>query len=102
MAMLLAVWLFVATDVVASGVPTARPNLLLLHADDLGYGDLAAYGHPTSSTPFIDALAREGLRLTQWYSASPVCSPARAGILTGRWPARIGVYCANNTVQVRP
>ena len=75
----------------------AAPNFLLILADDLGYGDLGITGHPTSHTPAIDELARTGLRLTSFYTASPVCSPSRAGIATGRFPARSGVYCANDT-----
>ena len=73
------------------------PNLLLLLADDLGYGDLGVSGHPTSLTPSIDSLALGGLRLTSFYAASVVCSPSRAGIVTGRFPVRTGVFCANET-----
>jgi hypothetical protein len=73
------------------------PNILIILADDLGYGDLGVTGHPTSRTPAIDKLAQTGLRLTSFYTASPVCSPSRAGIATGRFPARSGVYCADNT-----
>eukprot|EP00937_MAST-01D_sp_MAST-1D-sp2_P005705 g5705.t1 len=73
------------------------PNFLVFLADDLGFGDLQSYGHPVSRTPQIDALAAEGLRFTDFYSASPVCSPSRAGIMTGRLMPRTGVYCANGT-----
>ena len=72
-------------------------NFLILLADDLGYGDLSAYGHPTSETDNLDRLASEGMKFTQFYSASPVCSPSRAAVVTGRLPARNGVYCKNNT-----
>jgi|EP00505_MAST-04D_sp_SCG-Rhode-Island_P003092 arylsulfatase A len=72
-------------------------NFLIILADDLGYGDLSCYGHPTSITPNLDQLANEGMRFTQFYSASPVCSPSRSSIVTGRLPARNGVYCANST-----
>lgn len=75
----------------------ASPNIVLIHADDLGYGDLSCFGHPTSVTPNIDRMASQGARFTQFYSASPVCSPSRAGLLTGRWPASVGVYCSNST-----
>ena len=68
------------------------PNVVILFADDLGYGDLGAYGHPTSSTPNLDQLAREGLVLTQFYSASPVCSPSRAALLTARYQTRSGIW----------
>lgn len=69
-----------------------RPNVIVFLADDLGYGDLACYGNPTIKTPHLDAFARQGMRLTQCYSASAVCSPSRSAILTGRTPHRNGVY----------
>jgi arylsulfatase A len=77
-----------------AAAPASRSNILLLVADDLGYGDLACFGHPEIATPHLDRLAARGLKLTQYYSASPVCSPARAGLMTGRSPARVGVYGA--------
>lgn len=67
------------------------PNILLVYADDLGYGDLASYGHPVLKTPALDQLAREGLRFTSWYAASPLCSPSRAALMTGRTPYRTGI-----------
>ncbi len=69
----------------------ARPNVVLIYVDDLGYGDLAAYGHPVIETPVLDALADEGLRLTAFYAPSPLCSPSRAALLTGRTPYRTGI-----------
>ena len=72
----------------------ARPNIVFILADDLGYGDLACFGHPEIKTPHLDALAAEGLKLTSCYSAAAVCSPARAGIMTGRTPNRAGIYGA--------
>ncbi|NBO93303.1 MAG: arylsulfatase, partial [Planctomycetia bacterium] len=69
-----------------------RPNVVIFLADDLGYGDLACYGHPRIKTPHLDAFAKQGVRLTQCYSASAVCSPSRSAILTGRTPHRNGVY----------
>jgi len=69
-----------------------RTNFLVILCDDLGYGDLACYGHPTIQTPALDRLAAEGIRLTDCYAAAPVCSPSRAGLLTGRNPNRFGVY----------
>ena len=59
--------------------------------DDMGYGDLSSYGHPTIQTPNIDRLAREGQRWTNFYCASSVCSPSRGALLTGRYPIRIGL-----------
>lgn len=70
----------------------SKPNVLVILCDDLGYGDLACYGHPMIRTPNLDRLAGEGIRLTSCYSASPVCSPSRAGLLTGRMPSRAGIY----------
>lgn len=69
----------------------AKPNILIIYVDDLGYGDTAVYGHPVVSTPNIDRLAQEGVRFTQFYAPSALCSPSRAGLLTGRTPYRTGV-----------
>ncbi|MAF09634.1 arylsulfatase, partial [Candidatus Poribacteria bacterium] len=69
-----------------------RPNFVVFLCDDLGYGDLACYGHRAIRTPNLDALADEGVRLTDCYAAAPVCSPARAGLMTGRTPNRCGIY----------
>jgi arylsulfatase B len=69
---------------------SSRPNLVVIVADDMGYGDIGAFGNAAVQTPALDALAAEGLVLTQHYSASPVCAPARAGLLTGRYPHRTG------------
>ena len=69
----------------------APPNIVLIYADDLGYGDLGIYGHHTIQTPHLDRLAREGLRFTHFYAPSPLCSPSRAGLLTGRTPFRSGI-----------
>ena len=83
------VTLAVATTLAAAeAVP---PNVVIIYADDLGYGDVAAYGHPFIETPNIDRLADEGLRLMSYYAPSPKCSPSRAGLLTGRTPARTGI-----------
>ena len=67
-----------------------RPNVVLINCDDVGYGDLGCYGSPRNDTPHLDGLAAEGLRLTHFYMASPVCSPSRAAMLTGCYPPRIG------------
>lgn len=68
------------------------PNVVLILSDDLGYGDLAYQGHDVIETPNIDALARSGLRLSAMYAAAPMCSPSRAGLLTGRSPQRSGIH----------
>jgi arylsulfatase A len=69
-----------------------RPNIVVILCDDLGYGDLSSYGHPIIQTPNLDKLAEDGIKFTSFYSAAPVCSPARAGLLTGRSPNRAGIY----------
>jgi arylsulfatase A-like enzyme len=68
---------------------TPRPNIILIVADDLGWADLGCYGSTYHETPNLDALARRGMRFTDGYAACPVCSPSRAAILTGKYPARL-------------
>ena len=67
-----------------------RPNILLIVADDLGYGDLGCYGGKDIRTPRLDRLAEEGVRLTDYYASAPVCSPTRASLITGRYPQHSG------------
>jgi len=67
------------------------PNIVFIFADDLGYGDIGAFGAVDIKTPNIDRLAIEGTKFTDFYSASPVCSPSRAGLMTGRIPQRMGI-----------
>ncbi len=69
----------------------AKPNFVIIYTDDLGYGDLGCYGSDAMKTPHLNALAKAGVRFTNWYSNSPVCSPSRASLMTGRCPARAGV-----------
>lgn len=68
-----------------------QPNILLIYVDDLGFGDLGSYGHPVLQTPNIDSLATDGLKFTQYYAPTAICSPSRAGLLTGRTPYRTGI-----------
>lgn len=68
-----------------------RPNIILLLADDLGYGDLSCFGSPAVKTPNLDRLANEGLLCNRFYAGSAVCSPTRASVLTGRYPLRFGI-----------
>ncbi len=68
-----------------------RPNFVIIYADDLGYGDLGCFGHPTIRTPNLDRMAAEGAKLTQFYSAASICTPSRAALLTGRLPIRNGM-----------
>ena len=68
-----------------------RPNVILILADDLGYGDLQCYGHPRFRTPYLDQMAADGIRLTQFNTPAPFCAPTRASLLTGRYPMRCGM-----------
>ncbi|MDX1639646.1 MAG: sulfatase [Balneolaceae bacterium] len=68
-----------------------QPNIVIIFADDMGYGDVGVYGHPTIQTPNLDRMAREGMKFTQFYTAAAVCTPSRAGLLTGRLPVRNGM-----------
>ena len=68
------------------------PNFIIIFADDLGYGDLGSYGHPTIKTPNLDKMASEGVRFTQFYVGSSICTPSRAALLTGKLPIRTGMY----------
>jgi arylsulfatase A-like enzyme len=68
-----------------------RPNVVLIVLDDLGWADLGCYGSQFHKSPNIDRLAKEGMRFTQAYAAAPVCSPTRAALMTGKWPARLHV-----------
>lgn len=74
----------------ADKAPPRRPNVIVILADDLGYGDTSAYGSTLIRTPNIDALAADGVRFTQGYVSHPVCAPSRAGLLTGRYQTRFG------------
>jgi arylsulfatase A-like enzyme len=78
-----------ANGLAVDHVSVRPPNVIVLLADDLGYGDLSSYGGPTP-TPQLDTLAAQGVRFTEAYAAAPVCGPSRAGLLTGRQPSRYG------------
>lgn len=82
--MLLAAWTLQAQT-------PRRPNIVVILADDLGYGDIGTFGATDVRTPNIDGLAANGIKLTSFYSASPVCSPTRAALITGRYPRRLGI-----------
>ena len=70
----------------------AKPNIVLVMADDQGWGDMAYNGHPIVQTPNFDQAAATGLRFDRFYAAAPVCSPTRASVMTGRHPNRMGVF----------
>lgn len=73
------------------GAAAEKPNFVVIFCDDLGYGDLSGFGHPTIRTPHLDRLAAEGQKWTSFYAADNVCTPSRAGLLTGRLPIRSGM-----------
>ena len=75
-----------------------HPILWLFFADDLGYGDIGSFGHPIIQTPNIDRMAVAGQKWTQFYVADPVCTPSRAGLLTGRYPIRNGMTSSKRHV----
>jgi uncharacterized sulfatase len=85
--LLLVTWFALALPLAAA----PRPNLILLLADDLGYGDLSCYGQTKYKTPHLDRMAAEGARLTQFNTPAPFCAPTRASLLTGRYPFRCGM-----------
>lgn len=83
--------LLIILSTLGSALFAAQPNIVIIYADDLGYGDLGCYGHPTIRTPNLDRMAAEGMRFTQFYSAAEVCTPSRAALMTGRYPVRNGM-----------
>src|SRR5690606_6015844 len=76
-----------------------RPNIILLMGDDHGWDEVGYNGHPYVKTPVLDDMAATGLRLDRFYSASPVCSPTRGSVLTGRHPNRYGIFSANWSIR---
>ena len=84
-------WAAGATRAMAAPAPMRPPNIIVVFADDLGYGDLGCYGAEQIKTPHLDRMAREGMRFTDFYSCAAICSPSRAGLLTGRYPVRMGI-----------
>lgn len=78
----------------APAATSARPNIVFILADDMGYGDLSCMGAPDIKTPNIDLLAAEGVKFTDFYANAPVCSPTRCGFVTGRWQQRVGLEFA--------
>ena len=88
-------WLILCIGLWAVGIFASDrqpPNIVILFADDLGYGDLGSYGNPYIRTPHLDQMAAEGQRWTDFYVASPVCSPSRGALLTGQHAIKTGLY----------
>src|SRR6476646_4730594 len=84
------------TPGLAAAQDKKSPNVIIIYADDLGYGDLGCFGAKKIKTPNLDRMAREGIRFTDFYVAQPVCSASRAALLTGCYPNRIGILGALN------
>ena len=78
------------------------PNVVIVFTDDQGYQDLSCFGSPNIHTPNLDQMAKEGIRLTSYYSAQAVCSASRAGLLTGCYPNRIGISGAFSVTRPVP
>src|SRR3978361_722427 len=85
----LLILLLLIVEMASAQQKSSHPNIVFILADDLGYKDLGVYGNPFNETPHLDSLARSGLKFNQAYSACPVCSPSRAAIMTGKYPARL-------------
>src|SRR5260370_19400343 len=79
-----------------------KPNVVLIMTDDMGYADLGCYGSKDIKTPHLDKLAKQGTRLTHFYSNGPVCTPTRAALMTGRWQQRVGLEWAIYPGQKKP
>ncbi len=90
--LILAALLFPATAARAEDKPAAKPNIIFILADDLGWGDLSCYGHPRLKTPGLDRLAVQGTLFTQFYVNASVCSPSRCAFMTGQYPARHRIH----------
>lgn len=91
-------FLLVNNPIVAQDAQGEKPNFIIIFADDLGYGDLSSYGHPSIKTPHLDRMAEEGQKWTNFYVAASVCTPSRAAILTGRLPVRSGMASSKRRV----
>lgn len=94
--------LLVSLIAAQAGAENRRPNILFILVDDLGWSDLACYGADLHETPHLDRLASEGMRFTQAYSASPVCTPTRASLLTGKHPARLQMTIWHESARKGP
>src|SRR5687767_9232342 len=84
---------------VTAAADAKKPNVVLVMADDQGWGDMAYNGHPVLKTPNFDKLAATGLRFDRFYAAAPVCSPTRGSVLTGRHPNRFGCFSWGHSLR---
>src|SRR4051794_12814097 len=91
-------WWLLPIILLASAVPSGAagraPNVVVILADDLGYADISPYGATDIRPPGLSRLAREGVRMTDFYSNAPVCTPTRAALMTGRYQQRVGLEWA--------
>jgi arylsulfatase A-like enzyme len=91
-------WILVLLAIAVTGAAWAetRPNVIFILTDDLGYSDISCYGATRVKTPNLDRMAAKGLRITDFHTAAPICSPSRAAFLTGAYPHRCGLYMGIN------
>jgi len=80
----------------------AKPNFIVIFIDDMGYGDIGPFGSTKNDTPHLDRMAKEGMKLTSFYVASPVCSPSRAALMTGSYPKRVGLAKGSGHIVLFP
>src|SRR6059036_3664919 len=92
--LVVAVLYVTATSSASPAAQTARPNIVFVLVDDMGYADLGCMGAKDIKTPHIDRLASEGVKFTDFYCNAPVCTPTRTGFITGRWQQRVGLEWA--------
>ena len=94
------IWLTIHVSVCTAAMPDAeKPNIVLVMADDQGWGDMAYNGHPLLETPNFDSMAASALRFDRFYAAAPVCSPTRGSVMTGRTPNRFGCFKWGHTLR---
>ena len=79
---------------------SAKPNIVIMFIDDMGYGDIGPFGNKVNQTPHLDRMAEEGIKLTQYYVANTACTPSRAALLTGTYAHRIGMDGGNGNLVV--
>ena len=92
-----------AVFAIALALPAmAKPNFIVIFIDDMGYGDIGPFGSKKNDTPHLDRMAKEGMKLTSFYVASPVCSPSRAALMTGSYPKRVGLAKGSGHIVLFP
>jgi arylsulfatase A-like enzyme len=95
--------LLLASWAITTAIPAmAKPNFIVIFIDDMGYGDIGPFGSTKNETPHLDRMAKEGMKLTSFYVASPVCSPSRAALMTGSYPKRVGLAKGSGHIVLFP